>query len=99
MTELIWDGKYDAHGMRVAPLRVLLPFQTVETINESSQQRQMALDLFSDGRGFDLPNVQSYSGHGLQNMQERAEVLGAEFKVISAVGKGTKIEVKLPVKK
>ena len=37
--ELIWDGKYDAKGNRVAPLRVALPFQTVETINESAQER------------------------------------------------------------
>src|SRR5690606_34217665 len=26
------------------------PFQTVETVNESAQQRQMTLDLFSAGR-------------------------------------------------
>jgi hypothetical protein len=38
--ELIWDGKYDAAGRRVAPLRVALPFQTVETVNESAQDRQ-----------------------------------------------------------
>jgi hypothetical protein len=50
MTELIWDGKYDEHGRRVAPLRLALPFQTVETVNESAQQRQRALDLFADGR-------------------------------------------------
>ena len=37
--ELIWDGKYDAKGNRVAPLRVELPFQTVETVNESAQDR------------------------------------------------------------
>lgn len=49
-TELIWAGKYDAAGRKVAPVRVKLPFQTVETVNESSQQRQMALDLFSAGR-------------------------------------------------
>ena len=49
MVELIWDGKYDEHGQRTAPLRVKLPFQTVETVNESAQQRQMALDLFSAG--------------------------------------------------
>ena len=49
-TELVWAGKYDAYGRRMAPLRVKLPFQTVETVNESSQQRQMALDLFSTGR-------------------------------------------------
>jgi len=50
MVELIWEGKYDADGKRIAPLRVQLPFQTVETVNESAQQRQMALDLFSAGR-------------------------------------------------
>jgi adenine-specific DNA-methyltransferase len=38
--ELIWEGKYDGHGRRVAPLRVALPFQTVETVNESAQDRQ-----------------------------------------------------------
>jgi hypothetical protein len=27
--ELLWDGKHDAKGNRVAPLRVALPFQTV----------------------------------------------------------------------
>ncbi len=49
-TELIWAGKYDATGRKVAPVRVKLPFQTVETVNESSQERQLALDLFSAGR-------------------------------------------------
>src|SRR5438477_8385887 len=41
--ELVWDGKYDAAGRRVAPLRVALPFQTVETVNESAQDRQRSL--------------------------------------------------------
>lgn len=50
MVELVWDGKYDAEGKRVAPLRIALPFQTVETVNESAQQRQRTLDLFSAGR-------------------------------------------------
>ncbi len=43
MVELIWQGKYDANGKRVTPLRVALPFQTVETVNESAQQRQLLL--------------------------------------------------------
>src|SRR5437773_4156751 len=45
-TELIWDGKYDDAGRRVAPLRVPLPFQTVETVNETAQERQKSLSLF-----------------------------------------------------
>lgn len=49
--ELIWDGKYDAEGRKNAPLRVALPFQTVETVNESVQERQRGLEaLFSAGR-------------------------------------------------
>ena len=45
MTELIWEGKYK-DGQKVAPLRVKLPFQTVETVNESAQERQHTLELF-----------------------------------------------------
>src|SRR6266480_4687331 len=47
--ELIWDGKYDAAGRRIAPLRVALPSQTVETVNESAQDRQRSLQY---GPGF-----------------------------------------------
>src|SRR5437016_13277229 len=46
--ELIWDGKYDEAGRRVAPLRVALPFQAVETVNESAQDRQRNL-LYGPG--------------------------------------------------
>ncbi len=56
MTELIWQGKYDENGKRTAPLRVSLPFQTVETINESTMERQRMLDLFSAGRDADWRN-------------------------------------------
>ena len=47
--ELVWEGKYDAAGRRVGPLRVALPFQTVETVNESAQDRQRCLQF---GPGF-----------------------------------------------
>jgi len=52
MTELLWEGKYKdpADGgagekQKVAPVRIALPFQTIETVNESIQQRQKALDF------------------------------------------------------
>jgi len=48
MPELVWDGKYDAEGRRVAPPRVSLPFQTVETVNESAQERQRSLFVVDD---------------------------------------------------
>jgi DNA modification methylase len=50
MTELIWDGKYDKNGRKVAPPRIALPFQAVETINESAADRERNLSLFGGGR-------------------------------------------------
>ncbi len=49
MTELIWDGKYK-DGKKVGPVRIALPFQTVETVNETAQERQLTLDLLFSGR-------------------------------------------------
>ncbi len=49
MVELIWDGKYK-DGKKVATVRIALPFQTIETVNESAQERQRTLDFFSAGR-------------------------------------------------
>lgn len=49
MTELIWEGKYK-DGKKAAPVRIALPFQTIETVNESTQQRQKTLDFFASGK-------------------------------------------------
>src|SRR4051812_21164338 len=43
MTELHWEGKYK-DGKKVAPVRLALPFQTVETINESAADRKRNLE-------------------------------------------------------
>ena len=56
MTELIWDGKYDDKGRKVAPPRIALPFQTVETVNESAADRDRNQDLFASGRATDWRN-------------------------------------------
>ncbi len=42
MTELLWDGKYK-DGKKTAPIRIALPFQTIETLNESATDRQKRL--------------------------------------------------------
>ncbi len=49
MPELIWEGKYDDQGRPVGPPRVALPFQTIETVNQSAQERQTALESFQAG--------------------------------------------------
>src|SRR5712664_3528028 len=56
MTELIWEGKYDDKGRKVAPPRIALPFQTVETVNESAADRDRMQDLFASGRPTDWRN-------------------------------------------
>jgi hypothetical protein len=43
MTELIWEGKYK-DGKKTAPVRISLPFQTIETVNESAADRQKRLN-------------------------------------------------------
>jgi len=55
MTELIWDGKYK-DGKKQGPVRIALPFQTIETVNESAQDRQRNLELFASGRDTEWRN-------------------------------------------
>ena len=52
MTELIWEGKYK-DDKKAAPVRIGLPFQTNETVNESAADRSRNLDLFAGGRETD----------------------------------------------
>ena len=49
MTELIWDGKYK-DDKKQGPVRIALPFQTIETVNEGTEARYRALELFAAGR-------------------------------------------------
>jgi adenine specific DNA methylase Mod len=51
LVELNWDRKYDSAGKKSAPVSIALPFQTIETLNESSQQRQKSIETFLTGRG------------------------------------------------
>lgn len=69
------------------------------TMNLRRDSSFVVLSILDDGRGFDTSTVKAYTGHGLQNMQERARALGAQLRIDSAPGRGTLIEVKLPVEK
>jgi signal transduction histidine kinase len=68
-------------------------------INLRRDGQQVVLSVQDDGRGFDLAGLKPYEGHGLQNMQERARTLGADFEVTSAAGQGTRIGVRVNGKK
>lgn len=57
----------------------------------------LTLHVADDGCGFNPEDVPPISRHGLRIMQERAELLGADFQVISRVGHGTELVVRLPL--
>jgi signal transduction histidine kinase/streptogramin lyase len=62
------------------------------------EDRSVHLRVRDDGQGFDLETAGRRVGHwGLRNMQERAQRIGAQWKVASAAGRGTEIEAIVPV--
>jgi two-component system nitrate/nitrite sensor histidine kinase NarX len=56
------------------------------------------LEVRDNGIGFSPEDVIGPSHHGLKSMRERAELIGADFQVISLSKQGTVIRVSLPVK-
>ena len=54
------------------------------------------LSIEDDGCGFDVEEVASKGRFGLISMRERAEGLGARFRITSNPGGGTRVEVGLP---
>ncbi len=65
------------------------------------ERRRMSMVVTDDGRGFDPVGVASFARdhYGLVGMRERVEGLGGRFRVKSSPGKGTQIEVVVPVRK
>ncbi len=67
----------------------------------SVDQEVIRLNIKDDGRGFVMPKKRIElvrSGHfGLAGIAERVETLGGQLTVKSAPGKGTMIQVDLPV--
>ncbi len=57
----------------------------------------VTLSIDDDGVGFDLQGSSDAAGNGLRNMRERALTLDAEIKVWSQKGKGTHIQLSVPV--
>jgi signal transduction histidine kinase len=54
------------------------------------------LEISDDGAGFALPSAEESGGLGLPGMRERAERIGADLRLQSAPGQGTKVAVRVP---
>lgn len=57
----------------------------------------LVVRISDDGQGFDLDDVPPISRHGLRIMRERAELLDADFQIVSQPGAGTQVVVSLPI--
>ncbi|HLF01477.1 MAG TPA: GAF domain-containing sensor histidine kinase, partial [Anaerolineales bacterium] len=56
------------------------------------------LSVADDGRGFDLAATEQANGHfGLLGMRERAESFGGKLLLSTAPGRGTRVEVRVPI--
>jgi two-component system, NarL family, sensor kinase len=70
----------------------------VISVTLSYEPHFFTMNVADDGDGFDMDDLQpAKAGIGLKNMQNRAQLLGAEFAVTSSVGKGTAAKIKLPI--
>lgn len=64
----------------------------------SQEDRILNMSLSDNGKGFDLNQKGSYNGNGLNNIKRRAEEIQAEFFISSVAGKGTKIQLNVPLR-
>ncbi len=55
------------------------------------------LEIQDDGDGFAVDDIPGPSQYGLRGMRERAELMGADFQVISRPGFGTTVRIRLPL--
>jgi len=61
------------------------------------RDQYIIMRVVDDGIGFQVEQAKSAGSYGLQNMEERAKEIGGTLKIVSLPGKGTRLEVKVPI--
>lgn len=67
------------------------------TVSLRAWKNDMIIEISDDGVGFSAEDVPDLSRHGLRGMRERAELIGADFQIISQPANGTTIRLQLPL--
>jgi ligand-binding sensor domain-containing protein/signal transduction histidine kinase len=65
-------------------------------IRLEARDSELRLSIEDDGKGFATESA-SRTGNGLQNMEERVRKIGGFFKISSQPGKGSRVELRVPL--
>ncbi|RCX15477.1 two-component system sensor histidine kinase DegS [Anaerobacterium chartisolvens] len=71
-------------------------------VNLEFMDEDLKLYIYDDGDGFNVDEIKIRtedvnSGFGLLSMKERIDLLSGEFKIASEIGKGTRLNVSIPL--
>lgn len=58
---------------------------------------QISMQIIDNGQGFEPGQSQLVLGHGLSNIEQRAQIIGGEVEILSEPGQGTTVTVRLPL--
>jgi len=62
-----------------------------------SHKNEMIIEVKDNGIGFEPQEIHNRSEYGLKGMKERAEIIGADIQIVSHLGEGTAVQIRLPV--
>lgn len=68
------------------------------TISAFERDEVIILEVIDNGRGFTSDDTQPASQYGLRSMRERAESIGADLQIISTLGAGTTVRLRIPIR-
>jgi signal transduction histidine kinase len=66
------------------------------TVNMHIDENGLNVFATDNGKGFDRKKTDNNTGNGLQNMQKRADMMGARFGIESLPGNGTRMKLFIP---
>ncbi len=69
-----------------------------QTVDAAIEDGELRIVVSDEGPGFDLAAMPAKpDGIGLRGLRERIESLGGEFEIDSAVGRGVRLRMSLPL--
>jgi signal transduction histidine kinase len=71
---------------------------TAVSVTLTGEGNEVALEIQDIGNGFELEEVRRKGGLGLVSMDERVRLVDGAFSIQSEPGKGTRVEVRIPLR-